>query len=447
MGTCRNTVRTPGWSAVWPGSRNSSPACSPRSGTSPQGGRAQPAADRPGAGDPGPRHLPQARRRAKAGVGRGNSQTAAGQEELDRVLAGRLLREYRTEQETLLREMAFLARIAELTEHRAKLADGAPCPLCGATEHPFAAGNVPVPDAMEQKITALGELIRRAEDQEAAIKTLETAEALARNQLAAGEIRRQRPRAARAPSRPWPRCRQAWRLSGPSPAHAAGGPGATPAPGHHGHPGNRDSRPAGNPQGATAGLAGPGATQGRDRKTAGRHRQRVQTAGRGSRNPRQCADRKAGSPGEHARERAERSAERQALYGDRNPDTEEERLRTAVTEAENAENRPGQSTARQQHWRTAQAQVALRHKSIDQREPELQQVTAEFLAALPPARLADEAEFLAARSCRSSGGRTLAARPGRWMRAGPTSRPGTRIGTPVWPWSWPRRSRTNPWTS
>jgi DNA repair protein SbcC/Rad50 len=98
-----------------------------------------------------------------------------------------LLREYRTEKETLLREMAFLTKIAELEDHRAKLEDGKPCPLCGATEHPFAEGNVPVPDETEQKIDALTRLISKAEDQEAAIKKLEEAESLARKNLTEAE--------------------------------------------------------------------------------------------------------------------------------------------------------------------------------------------------------------------------------------------------------------------
>ena len=112
-----------------------------------------------------------------------------GKEALSRLLGGRLLREYRAEQEALLRELAFLRKIAELEEHRARLEDGKPCPLCGATGHPFAAGNVPVPDATEEKIASLGRLIGTAEDQETAIKQLEAAEGLARNTLTEADKR------------------------------------------------------------------------------------------------------------------------------------------------------------------------------------------------------------------------------------------------------------------
>ncbi|MDA7742371.1 AAA family ATPase, partial [Francisellaceae bacterium] len=102
-----------------------------------------------------------------------------GKDALSELLGDKLLREYRTEKETLLREMAFIRKIEELEDHRAKLEDGNPCPLCGGTEHPFAEGNVPVPDEIEKNIEALTKLINDAEDQEATIKKLEQAETTA----------------------------------------------------------------------------------------------------------------------------------------------------------------------------------------------------------------------------------------------------------------------------
>jgi len=106
-----------------------------------------------------------------------------GKDTLSELLGDRLLREYRTEKETLLREMAFIKKIEELEDHRAKLEDGKPCPLCGSTEHPYAEGNVPVPDEIEQKIELLAKQINKAEDQEAAIKKLEQADTTARKNL------------------------------------------------------------------------------------------------------------------------------------------------------------------------------------------------------------------------------------------------------------------------
>ncbi len=116
-----------------------------------------------------------------------SKQLRQGKDGLSQLLGDRLLREYRTEKEMLLREMAFLTKIAELEDHRAKLEDGKPCPLCGSTEHPFAEGNVPVPDETEKKIDILSRLISKAEDQEASIKKLEEAENLARKNLTGAE--------------------------------------------------------------------------------------------------------------------------------------------------------------------------------------------------------------------------------------------------------------------
>ena len=97
-------------------------------------------------------------------------------ESLLALLGGRLLREYRTEKETLLREQAFQSRIADLESERTRLEDGMPCPLCGSTEHPFAEGNIPEPDETESRIEELGTLITEAEQIESGIMELETAE-------------------------------------------------------------------------------------------------------------------------------------------------------------------------------------------------------------------------------------------------------------------------------
>lgn len=106
---------------------------------------------------------------------------------LNTLLGDRLLGEYRAEKETLLREMALLARIAELEDLRLKLEDGKPCPLCGAKAHPFAEGNVPVLDETENKVERLSELIQKAENQETIIKKLEAEEKKARKNLTESE--------------------------------------------------------------------------------------------------------------------------------------------------------------------------------------------------------------------------------------------------------------------
>ncbi|MBW2569898.1 MAG: AAA family ATPase [Deltaproteobacteria bacterium] len=82
---------------------------------------------------------------------------------ISELLGDRMLREYRAEHNSLLREMACLRKIASLEDERAKLEDDKPCPLCGSLHHPFAEGNVPKIDETEKKINELSGLIQKAE--------------------------------------------------------------------------------------------------------------------------------------------------------------------------------------------------------------------------------------------------------------------------------------------
>ena len=107
----------------------------------------------------------------------------SGKDAYLKVLEGKALREYRAEKDALLREMSLLKRIEELESLRAKLEDGKPCPLCGSEDHPYARGNIPVPDDIEKKIASLTELITRAEDLEASNRELEKAVNTARLRL------------------------------------------------------------------------------------------------------------------------------------------------------------------------------------------------------------------------------------------------------------------------
>ena len=71
----------------------------------------------------------------------------------------------------LLRENITLAKtIQSLEEHRKNLEDGKECPLCGATVHPFASGNLPVADEKEKRLHALS---KQFDDVEKAVKTSE----------------------------------------------------------------------------------------------------------------------------------------------------------------------------------------------------------------------------------------------------------------------------------
>ena len=95
---------------------------------------------------------------ARADVARKKTETA-----LAAHLQGRLLREYQTEKENILRELAYHQRITDLEQQRAHLHDGEPCPLCGATEHPYASELPAQPDDLTARLETLDTYIKRAE--------------------------------------------------------------------------------------------------------------------------------------------------------------------------------------------------------------------------------------------------------------------------------------------
>lgn len=111
----------------------------------------------------------------------------AGVQQLNNLLNGKLLREYQAEKDSKQQELIYLNRISSLENQRQQLKDGQACPLCGAKDHPFAQGNVPTPNTVEQQIQQLTQLINQATDLEAANKKLEQTQYAAQNQLVSSQ--------------------------------------------------------------------------------------------------------------------------------------------------------------------------------------------------------------------------------------------------------------------
>jgi len=323
-----------------------------------------------------------------------------GEDALNELLGDLLLREYRTKKETLLREMASLSKIAELEDQRAKLEDGKPCPLCGAEEHPFAEGNVPVPDETEKEIEALTKLIAKAEDLEAAIKQLGKAEVAARDNL----TDREKLEATAANNE------KAAEKALAELEHSLGTIRADFAE---------------LKQAVSAKLQPFGIMEIPDDDVSSqleslKERLNAWQAQVKKRTEidKQIADLNSElkrldavieTQSDALSEKQERletvrkehtagSDERIGLYGDRKPDDEELRLNTTVADAEKAERKARiRHSEQQQKLNTTKTHVESLKKRIDQCDPELKQSATDFTTALESAGFRDEEQFLEAR--------------------------------------------------
>ena len=318
---------------------------------------------------------------------------------LQNILGEKLLREYRAEKEALLRERAYIKRIENLELLRAKLENGLPCPLCGALEHPFATGGLPVPDEIDKKINLLTQIITRAEKQETLISELKQQEADSRKQLDnnenmeinAAHTQQSVVKKLAAEKENLFQLQTSLAELQYQVEHKL-----TPL-GYH----LEKAAPV-----ELFALLKQKLQQWQEKSTQqiGIEKEissidsEIKSLDATIATLRKILTEKDEKLQQIKDELAAQKQQRNQLYGPKNPDTEEKRLHTATEQAEEAERQAADShTQARQRLMTAQTHIEDLRQRLRQTEPELQKKQAEFAAELQSAGFESEKDFLAAR--------------------------------------------------
>ncbi len=323
-----------------------------------------------------------------------------GKDALNELLGDNLLREYRTEKENLLREMAYIKKIEELDDHRAKLEDGKPCLLCGSTEHPFAEGNVPVPDEIEQKIESLTKLINKAEDQEAAIKKLEQAETAVRRNLNESEkLETNAINDKKAAERTLAELKDGLtKLQASFEELKLAVSGKLQPLGIKGILESEVSSLLESLKFRLKAWLEQVRQKTEIEKQIAAIDSEVKRLDAVIETQVKALTDKQEDLERLKKEHADGADERKELYGDKKTDDEESRLNKTIVDAEEAEKKARSlNTELQQNLTTAKTHVESLKKRIEQRAPELKKAETDFFAALMPAGFADEKMFMEAR--------------------------------------------------